>query len=209
MSGSFNTTPVDFEYHSILPPSVNIDRRMLLLEKLFAERLQALDLSVLLVNLVDHVENSALIWLAKQFSLFGDGWELATSEQAQREIIKTAIDIHRHKGTPWAIKQALQVLGFGDAVLIEHSGYAWHDGTIRHNRQAIYRSTHWWEYDLKLSRPITREQGANIRLALIEIAPARAVLKRINIRGSLRHDSKIRHNAVYGYGVIGFNEADF
>lgn len=212
MSGSQSvivTTPNGFEYQSILPPSVNIDRRMLLLEQLFAERLQALDLSVLLVYLIDHVEKSALIWLGKQFSLFGDGWELAKDETSQRELIKTAIEIHRYKGTPWSIKKALAVLGFGDAVLIEHSAYAWHDGSIRHDGREIYRSTHWWEYDLNLNRPITREQGANIRLALLEIAPARAVLKHIRVRGTLRHESTIRHNGVYGYGVIGFGEADF
>ena len=130
----------DFEQQSILPPSVNIDRRMVLLEQLFAERLTGLDLSVLLVNLVDKVEASALAWLGKQFSLFGDGWELAKDETAHRELIKTAIEIHRYKGTPWAIRQALAVLGFSDAVLIEHSGYRSHDGGFRHDGSDIYLS---------------------------------------------------------------------
>ena len=198
----------DFEQQSILPPSVNIDKRMVLLEQLFAERLAGLDLSVLLVNLIDRVEASALVWLGKQFSLFGDGWELAKDDTARRELIKTAIEIHRYKGTPWAIKQALQVLGFGDAVLIEHSGYRLHDGSFCHDGSDIYRSANWWEYDLRINRPLPREQAVKIRLALVEIAPARAVLKRIFVRAVVRHDSAIRHSGDYGYGKIVFDEND-
>lgn len=200
----------DFETHSILPPSVNIDKRIVLLEQLFAERLAGLDLSVLLVNLIDRVEASALVWLGKQFSLFGDGWELAKDEQGRRELIKTAIEIHRYKGTPWAIKQALAVLGFGDAVLIEHTGYRTHDGSFRHDGSQVYQSPNWWEYDLKLNRPITREQAVKIRLALVEIAPARAVLKRIDMRGALKHNGFARHNSEFDYlGLITFNEEDW
>ena len=198
----------DFEQQSILPPSVNIDKRMVLLEQLFAERLAGLDLSVLLVNLIDRVEASALVWLGKQFSLFGDGWELAKDDTARRELIKTAIEIHRYKGTPWAIKQALQVLGFGDAVLIEHSGYRLHDGSFCHDGSDIYRSANWWEYDLRINRPLPREQAVKIRLALVEIAPARAVLKRIFVRAVVSHDSAIRHSGDYGYGKIVFDEND-
>lgn len=198
----------NFEVQSILPPSVNIDKRMVLLEQLFAERLAGLDLSILLVNLIDRVEASALVWLGKQFSLFGDGWELAKDETARRELIKTAIEIHRYKGTPWAIKQALQVLGFGDAVLIEHTGYRSHDGSFRHDGSDVYRSANWWEYDLRINHPLTREQAAKIRLALVEIAPARAVLKRIFVRAVVRHDSTIRHSGDYGYGKIVFDEND-
>lgn len=199
----------DFEVQSILPPSVNIDKRMVLLEQLFAERLTGLDLSVLLVNLVDKVEASALVWLGKQFSLFGDGWELAKDNHARRELIKTAIEIHRYKCTPWAIRQALAVLGFGDAVLIEHSGYRSHDGGFRHDGSDIYRSANWWEYDLRINRPITREQAVKIRLALIEIAPARAVLKRIDLRDALRHDGRIRHDGQQVYTSIIVFESDF
>ncbi len=200
----------EFEAQSILPPSVNIDKRLVLLEQLIAERLNRLDLSGLLVNLIDRVEASALVWLGKQFSLFGDGWELANEESARRELIKTAIEIHRYKGTPWAIKQALAVLGFGDAVLIEHTGYRMHDGSFRHDGSEVYRSPNWWEYDLKLARPITREQAVKIRLALVEIAPARAVLKRIDFRGALKHDGLARHNGEFDYlGLIIFDEEDW
>lgn len=197
-----NADLADFERQSILPPSVNIDKRLLLLEQLFAERLGALDLSVLLVYLIDHVEKSALIWLAKQLSLFGDGWELAKDETSQRELIKTAIEIHRYKGTPWSIKKALAVLGFGDAVLIEHSGYQLHNGSFTHNGSHHYGHNNWWEYDLKLDRPIIWEQGINIRLALIEIAPARAVLKHIDMRGALKHNGFARHDGIYPYLYI-------
>ena len=40
--------------------------------------------------------------------------ELALTEAAQRDLLKSAIGLHRFRGTPWAIKQALGVIGMGD-----------------------------------------------------------------------------------------------
>ncbi|MEI8456041.1 phage tail protein, partial [Escherichia coli] len=61
-----------------LPPPVEGDISLKTLGRL-AERLDNIDLSVLMVCLVDIVDCSALPWLGEQFSLFGDGWELAES----------------------------------------------------------------------------------------------------------------------------------
>lgn len=190
---------------SVLPSPLQ-HQRFLVIESLL-QRLNALPQNVVVI-LTDIVTPTALMAFADHFSLIGDGWEFAKGEAEQRELIKTAIEIHRHKGTPWAIRQALQVIGFGDAVLIEHSGYRSHDGGFRHDGSDIYRSANWWEYDLRINRPLTREQATKIRLALVEIAPARAVLKRIFVRAVIRHDSTIRHSGDYGYGKIVFDEND-
>src|SRR5580693_5100038 len=45
--------------------------------------------------------------------------ELALSEAAQRELLKSAIALHRFRGTPWAIKQALASLGWEQVILLE------------------------------------------------------------------------------------------
>ena len=45
--------------------------------------------------------------------------ELALSETAQRELVKSAIALHRFRGTPWAIKQALASLGWATVSLLE------------------------------------------------------------------------------------------
>jgi P2-related tail formation protein len=45
--------------------------------------------------------------------------ELALSEAAQRDLLKNAIALHRFRGTPWAIKQALGSLGWATVTLLE------------------------------------------------------------------------------------------
>jgi|SRR5271156_1002878 len=45
--------------------------------------------------------------------------ELALTEAAQRELLKSAIALHRYRGTPWAIKQALGSLGWTTVSLLE------------------------------------------------------------------------------------------
>jgi P2-related tail formation protein len=45
--------------------------------------------------------------------------ELALTEAAQRELLENAIALHRFRGTPWAIKQALASLGWTTVSLLE------------------------------------------------------------------------------------------
>jgi P2-related tail formation protein len=45
--------------------------------------------------------------------------ELALTEAAQRELLNSAIGLHRFRGTPWAIKQALASLGWTTVSLLE------------------------------------------------------------------------------------------
>lgn len=106
-----------------------------------SERLAGLDLSRLLVYLVDLVEPDALPFLGEQFHIMGwEGWDFAGDDAARRALIKSAIELHRYKGTPWAIKQALSNLGLERFALIEHP-----DGA------------HWAEFDMDvtvLDRPL-------------------------------------------------------
>ncbi len=170
---------------SILQPSLALDPRFVLLEQLVVERLAAIDLTQLQVYLVDHVNAQALVWLAEQFSLFGDGWEMATSESAQRALIKASIEIHQHKGTPWAVKRMLALLGYGDAVLIEYP----------------LDPDHWWEYGLEMENQATIKTAALIRKTLASIVPARCVLGRITSRQHILHNSTINFDGQYSYGV--------
>ncbi|MGC1189714.1 MAG: phage tail protein, partial [Candidatus Binatus sp.] len=45
--------------------------------------------------------------------------ELTLTEAAQRDLLKSAIGLHRFRGTPWAIKQALASLGWATVTLLE------------------------------------------------------------------------------------------
>lgn len=85
------------------------------------KRLEAIELDALLVYLIDTVSEEALSFLAEQFDVLGyKGMRLATTTQQRREVIKRAIELHRFKGTVWAVKEALKTIGYPDAILTEH-----------------------------------------------------------------------------------------
>ena len=51
--------------------------------------------------------------------------ELALTEAAQRDLLKSAIALHRFRGTPWAIKQALASIGMGAGYLCSKGQTSW------------------------------------------------------------------------------------
>ncbi|MGS0943718.1 phage tail protein I (plasmid) [Pseudomonas luteola] len=51
-----------------------------------------------------------LPWLAWAFSV--DAWDSAWTENQRRETIKSSVQVHQHKGTFAAIRDALNALGF-------------------------------------------------------------------------------------------------
>lgn len=74
------------------------------------DRLGSIDLTPLLIYIIDHVDSSALPHLAWQFHI--EGWELAETDKEKRTLIKRAIELHRYKGTPWAVKEAIKACGY-------------------------------------------------------------------------------------------------
>ena len=82
------------------------------------EVLNDVDLGKLLVYLVDNVDPVALPYLADQFDVLGyKGMRMATNQLAQRDVIKRAIELHRYKGTEWAISEALATIGFTNVII--------------------------------------------------------------------------------------------
>lgn len=93
----------------LLPPGIRDENWLAMLELL--DRLDDLDLGALLVYRLSSVDASALSHLAWQFHLMGtEGFELAASEAQRRTLVQNAIERHRHKGTPWALKDVITLL---------------------------------------------------------------------------------------------------
>ncbi len=65
------------------------------------DRFDYLDPSVVLVDLLDRVDASALPTLLAQFHV--DFVRPGAGEEDQRELVKTSVDWHRRKGTPDAV----------------------------------------------------------------------------------------------------------
>lgn len=89
------------------------------LSGLVAERWDNWDLSPFMVYLVDICAPAALPFLAGQFDVDGlRGFAMAANEEQQRELIKQSIVLHKFMGTPWAIREACNTIGF-PVVLLE------------------------------------------------------------------------------------------
>ena len=75
-------------------------------------RLSALPVEKLLVYLVDQVDARLLPELGRQFHVTGlEGWGIAATDDARRALVRRAIALHRKKGTPWAVREALKPVG--------------------------------------------------------------------------------------------------
>jgi phage tail P2-like protein len=146
--------------------------------------LQDVDLSPAMVYMVDTVNADALPFLASQFDVQGfRGWYGATTEAQRRELIKSAIAIKRHLGTPYAIKRALLAIGF-DKVLITE-GYLggadiFYDGTVSYDGSLYYGGGSWAFFTVTISVPdltaITDEMELLVHDLIIYYKNARSVL---------------------------------
>jgi phage tail P2-like protein len=97
-------------------PSIRDSRTGALMQ--IIARLDALDLSPILVYRIDSVPDSALPWLAWQFDIQSPFWQLLDNP-GRRVLLKEAIALHAARGTPWAIKTALASLGYPGATIQE------------------------------------------------------------------------------------------
>lgn len=188
-----------------LPPPLHADISLRTLTDLTGKRLAEIDLTVLLVYLVDMVQESALPWLAEQFSLTdGDGWDLAESDEAKRELIRGAIELHRYKGTPWSIREILRRLGFGEIELIEGIGRLKYDGTKRYNGWYIHGDPGSWPvYRVILNQPVTNDQAGSLIRTLESFAPVRCKLASLEYtRAAIRYNGTAGYDRTYNYGSV-------
>jgi phage tail P2-like protein len=95
--------------------------RLGVFDDMIAKQFDDIDLSPVMVYLVDCVDGSALPWLAKQLDVDGfRGFDQCTTELQQRNLIKNAIELHRHIGTIYAIKKACSLIGFTPKLIEEN-----------------------------------------------------------------------------------------
>jgi len=174
-----------------LPPALAGDERFSLLCQLLDQALADLDLNVMLVYLIDLVKPSLLPVLADQFSLLDEAaWELAESEEAKRNLIKNAAELHRFKGTPWAIREVIRLLGFGEVTLMEGI----------HAQSSTEPST-WPLYRVVLKRVITNDQAVLLRRLLLSVAPARCRLVSLDYQSvAIRYNAVARYDGQYNHG---------
>lgn len=133
-----------------------------------------------------------------------EGWSFAEGEAARRNLIARSADIHKKKGTIWAIREVFRMLGLGEIELLENVGRLFYDGTHTHNEEMIYGgdfSSTWATYIVRLKVPITNDQAEIVKKILAGIAPARSELRRLDYSAvALRHNAVATHDGTYNYG---------
>lgn len=186
-----------------LPPALAGDERFALLCELLDETYADLDLGAMAVYLVDQVKPSLLPTLAEQFSLLDEAaWLLAESEDARRNLIKNAVTLHRYKGTPWAIREVIRLLGFGEVTILEGLGGLAYDAATTFNGLRVYGDTGSWPvYRVTLGQPITNDQAELLRRVLRAIAPARCRLASLEYSAvAIRYNQTAAFDGQYNHG---------
>lgn len=191
----------------LLPSPLAADERS---RALFAltDRLDAMDLAPLLVYRIDSVPASALFPLAWQLGVTGlAGWDLATTEAQRRALLARAIELHRHKGTPWAIRQAFAAAGFPAITLREGVGRATRNGTLFRNG-TVHRSPGgaWANVTVDVGpaddgRLIGAEQRRLLRGVFEVWKPARSRLVDLRVKEYVRNGRYLRDRTAIRSGV--------
>lgn len=117
-------------------------------DEMVESRFANIDVESVLIYLIDTVDADALPILAEQFDVLGyKGYGFAQTDQEKREVIKKAIELHRYKGTPWSIKEALKAVGYYNAVIQERlTGSITYNGANTYNGSNIYGPGHWADF---------------------------------------------------------------
>jgi phage tail P2-like protein len=144
-----------------------------------------------------------LPYLAAEVSV--DGWELAESDEARRALIKGAMQLHQKRGTPWAIREVIRRLGFGEVEIVEGRNVRRRNGTARYSGEWVHGNERgeWAQYIVRLKRPITRDQAENLKAVLERYAPRRSELYRLDYTAApLRHNAVGRYDGQFTRGSI-------
>lgn len=186
-----------------LPPALASDERFALLCELMDETFENLDINTMLVYLVDLVKPKLLPYLADQFSLIDEAaWLLAESVDAKRDLIKNSAQLHRYKGTPWAIREVIRLLGFGEVTIQEGLSNQVRNGSIARDGNHVHGNPAAWPlYRVFLNRPITNDQAALVRRLLLSVAPTRCRLVSLDYQSvAIRHNGFARRDGQYNHG---------
>lgn len=153
------------------PDVIAADERLAALADLSA-RLEALPVDKALTHLVDAVDARLLPHLAHGWHVTDlEGWRLADTPEKRRAILRRAIALHRKKGTPWAVKEALRAAGFGAlSRLIEGRAMRRYDGAVYADGSEIYGGHTWAEWRLEADLGETAGLDAGIAAAAEAIA---------------------------------------
>lgn len=88
------------------------DINLKIFDEICEERFSDLDLDVILVTIIDNLPSDALPHLAEQYHITGnEGWLQCRNDEEKRDLIKRSIEVHRYKGTKYALMRIFDMFG--------------------------------------------------------------------------------------------------
>lgn len=133
-----------------------------------------------------------------------EDWDYQWPEEQKRAAIEASPELHRRKGTPYAIEAALTVRGQPDAILIERADCVVRNGSaLRNGYRRRGGPSQWATYRIILQRPITLDQAATITAMLTTVTRNCCHLVALDYtRAALRHNGATTRNGQYTRGII-------
>lgn len=156
-----------------------------------ANRLDTLDKSKIMTSLIDLLDEKYIELVAEKWSVTGyDGYLLADDIKSKRTLISSAVELHKYKGTPWAVKQICAKLGLG-AIGIEENLCIKND-----------RENEWAYYRILLNGVMTLAEGRTARKYIQAFAPARSEIEGLDYTAHAHlYNDTITYDGTWGHGA--------
>lgn len=167
----------------LLPSTLQQAAHIQAFDDLIAGRFDAVPVEAVLVYIIDMVNAQALPYLAEQFDILGiKGYIYATTEEEKRDTVRNAIELHRYKGTPWAVKEALSKIGLVVNRIEEGVGQrTFYNGVYNRNGSRTRGSLGHWAYFR-----VYLNTAQNTVISATQIADAVAIINEYkNVRSHL------------------------
>ncbi len=124
------------------------------------------------------------------WQLHVDGYEAARAYDDKRRMVDRSLLLHRRKGTPWAVTEALRALGYADATISEGGGICRYDGEISYNGADTYAAGNRWalfdvEVELGESEGISVAAVQRLRTAVEAWKNVRSHLRAVSWRATM------------------------
>lgn len=133
-----------------------------------------------------------LPWLAWALSV--DDWDPTWPKDIRRAVVAESIEIHRRKGTPWAVRQSLVRLGFANVQILEGTNQRY-DGSISYNGTDTYGNAYGpYEFAVMLNAADAVVGGTTGELSAELIAE-------INRRIDVAKNERSKLVAIYQYNL--------
>lgn len=120
------------KFLSLLPPILQKDETVKNLAAILDDEIEAIDAltdKLLIYANLNNMSEQVIDELALSFHMLPDeGYRFANTIEKKRELVRQSISLHRHKGTLYAVKEVLKILGIKGQVLewFEYGGEPYH-----------------------------------------------------------------------------------